>query len=48
MENPWKGKSCVVTHKDGTKETFSTDLFEFNTKEGETVLLTVSESSNYN
>lgn len=42
MENPWKGQVCVVTHGDGSKESFDSDVFEFSTQQEETVHLTVS------
>lgn len=40
MENPWKGEVCVVTHEDGTKESYDTDVFEFSTQTGEIIELT--------
>ena len=41
IENPWKGQVCTVIHGDGSKESFSSDVFEFNTQRGENVRLMV-------
>ena len=39
VQNPWPGKTVIVTRKNGTKEQLKGEQFKFKTNAGETVLL---------